>query len=138
MAIPRLVQAVRTGVVFPMSGNGASRRDWTYVDDTIEGALRLMGGSHSIDLMNIATGESTSLNRVIELIEVLRGVRIEVSAQPRHRFDLDETRADLTRAISTGYHPRYDVASGLLRCLNSPHFQPTMERARRPLTQKDH
>lgn len=136
MAIPRLLRAVRTGDAFTMAGDGAARRDWTYVDDTIEGTIRLMGGTHPIELMNIGTGRSTSLRHVIELIEKLQGATITLSNRPRHRFDLDETRADLSRAETTGYRTRYPIESGLLRCLNSPHFPTTAERIRQTVTHK--
>ncbi|HWL60382.1 MAG TPA: UDP-glucuronic acid decarboxylase family protein [Microbacteriaceae bacterium] len=114
-----IVQALR-GEPITIYGDGSQTRAFCYVDDLIDGMVRLMGTGHEVTgPINIGNpGEFTMLELAEEVL------RITGSASPiEHRElptdDPKQRRPDITLAKATlGWEPRIDLADGLERTVD--------------------
>jgi UDP-N-acetylglucosamine/UDP-N-acetyl-alpha-D-glucosaminouronate 4-epimerase len=115
--IPRFITAAledRAPVIF---GDGEQSRDFTYIDNTVEGTL-LASTAEGVagETFNVACGEATTLNQLLEHIREISGKPVEAVYEERQPGDLHRSQADISRAReSLGYDPVVDVRSGLER-----------------------
>jgi UDP-glucuronate 4-epimerase len=80
-------------------GDGTTRRDYTYIDDIIQGvcaAIEYEGSSHEV--FNLGESETTELSRLIELIEASLGIKAMIDRQPMQPGDVPLTYADISKA----------------------------------------
>jgi UDP-glucuronate 4-epimerase len=69
MAIHKFTRLIDRGERIPMYGNGSSRRDFTYIDDLIEGILGVIHRHRGFEAYNLGESQTTSLAELISLIE---------------------------------------------------------------------
>jgi UDP-glucuronate 4-epimerase len=133
MALFKFVKAISTGEPIDVYGGGAMRRDFTYVDDLVEGIVRLMAAppeegkpvtspevADSLSpvapwrAVNIAGGQPVGLLDFIEVIEDALGQKALRNILPMQKGDVSETFADasLLKAL-TGYTPTTTVQEGV-------------------------
>ena len=114
MAIRRLCQAALGGTPFPLHGDGAQSRDFTYVDDAVDATVRAMSATDPDPLLNVGGGEEASLKSLIETVGAMAGRQVLVVRSDAPDGDVSRTRADTTRARhSLGWRPRVGLAEGL-------------------------
>lgn len=112
MACARLVRAAVAGGRFVVHGDGGQSRDFTFVDDAVDGFVRA-GASGWTGVANIAGGTTASLHEVVALVEDLVGP-IDVVRGPAAAGDARRTSADITLAREVlGYRPATSLADGL-------------------------
>jgi len=93
-------------------GDGEQTRDFTFVKDAVEASI-LAAESNATGVFNIARGESITINQLAELTIKLMGNNVEpVHAEPRPG-DIRHSLADISKAKSFGYNPRYSLEEGL-------------------------
>lgn len=117
MAIQRFCQAALTGEPLHIFGDGTRSRDFTFVDDIIEGTLlAAMTERANGEVLNIGSGTSTTLREVLALLEEVSETRLHVRYEPEHPGDVSETLADISRARQIlGYMPHVPLRVGLAR-----------------------
>jgi UDP-glucuronate 4-epimerase len=112
----RVMQAVRDGTEIPVFNRGELERDWTYVEDTVDGVLAALERPLGYEVINLGVGHPVSLNEFIETIERLSGrevLRKQVAAPPS---EPPITYCDNGKARRLlGFDPRVRVAEGLER-----------------------
>ncbi len=134
MALFKFTRNILAGLPIEVYNHGHHRRDFTYVDDIVEGVVRALDhdatASDSFDparpdpatsnvpyrVYNIGHGEPVELARYIELLEECLGRRAEKTLLPLQPGDVPDTSADcedLARDI--GYRPRTPVEVGVRR-----------------------
>ena len=133
MALFKFVSAIEKGDPIEVYGEGRMRRDFTYIDDLVEGIARLMeavpeegkpvavpGGTDSLSpvapwrSVNIAGGQPVGLLPFIETIEAAIGKPANKIMLPMQQGDVSETFADPALLIAlTGFVPRIDVQTGV-------------------------
>jgi UDP-glucuronate 4-epimerase len=69
----RVMHAVTTGTEIPIFSQGILERDWTYIDDIIDGVLSALERPMGYEIINLGFGRPVSLNEFIETIERLAG-----------------------------------------------------------------
>ncbi len=100
------------GEPFTVVGDGTQRRDFTYVTDVVEALVRAATRSVTGEILNIASGEPQSVNRLVEL---LRGDVVHV---PKRPGEPDCTWADITKARELlGWEPTVSFEQGVGRML---------------------
>lgn len=118
--IPNFIHWALRGLPLPITGNGTETRDWTYVDDIVDGILRC-GLSEKADGMsiNIASGREAQVNHVAEIINEFTMNKGGVSYTERRSWD-SKTRllasVDLAGEI-LGYKPTVNIGKGIARTL---------------------
>lgn len=118
LAIHKFARLLLAGEEIPMFGDGSTRRDYTFIEDIlqgVEGAIRwVTENDGAFDTVNL--GES----RTVELREMIRVVGEELGIEPRIRTlpmqpgDVERTFADITKARRLlGYAPRWEFREGI-------------------------
>jgi UDP-glucuronate 4-epimerase len=116
MAIHKFTRLVDQGEKVPMFGDGSSRRDYTYIDDLIEGILSIIHRSKGFEVYNLGESQTTSLKELIQLIEKALGKKALVEMLRPQPGDVSTTYADITKAREMlGYRPKVKMEEGIRR-----------------------
>lgn len=116
MAIHKFVRMTLDGEPLPFFGDGTTRRDYTYVDDIIDGVVRAIDRCEGYEVYNLGESRTTSLAELVELIGEACGRTPELDRQPMQPGDVVITYADVSKAREKlGYDPHTTVAEGLER-----------------------
>jgi UDP-glucuronate 4-epimerase len=108
--------AILKGKPIPVFNRGNMQRDFTYVDDIVEGTLRVLDRPAPYALYNIGNHEPVDLMDYIRLLERVLGKKAKIQLKPMQPGDVKATYAD-TRALrkAVGFAPRTPLAAGLAR-----------------------
>jgi UDP-glucuronate 4-epimerase len=116
MAIHQFTRRIHEGKEISLFGDGSSERDYTYIDDAIEGTVRALGQDHGFEIYNIGGSRTVSLSRLIRLIEEKVGEKAQVKHQPMPPGDIPRTFADIRKAREAlQYSPKVGIEEGLSR-----------------------
>jgi len=115
LAIHKFTNMILNGKPIPKFGDGLTRRDYTYVDDIVQGvmgAVRYEGSP--FDIFNLGENETTTLNELIEGLELALDRKAVIDQQPEQPGDMPLTCADISKARRLlGYQPSTKIAEGL-------------------------
>jgi UDP-glucose 4-epimerase len=111
--IPRFIQKINEGKAPVIFGDGKQTRDFIYVGDVV--AANLLAAESSITgVMNVGTGENTSLARLTGLLLDLMGRNdIQPVYENERPGDIKHSLADIKKARTAGFLPRYALRDGL-------------------------
>jgi UDP-glucuronate 4-epimerase len=121
MAIHKFARLIWDGKKLPFYGDGSSARDYTFVDDIIDGVVASIDrcGQPGVPLhraYNLGGSRTTTLARLVELIEDGLGKKAILDRQPDQPGDVPITYADVTRAEKElGYSPKIPIEDGIAR-----------------------
>lgn len=116
MAIHRFTRLIDRGLPLPRFGDGSTSRDYTYVDDIIQGVLRAIERVQGFEIINLGGSRTTRLLDLIGLLEDRLGKKAVVEAQPDQPGDVVATWADVAKARRLlGYEPKVPIEEGLTR-----------------------
>ena len=116
MAIHKFVRLIERGEPLPLFGDGRSERDYTYVDDILDGVVKALDRSRGYRIYNLGESRTISLRRLVEAIGRATGREPRVDWQPEQPGDVPRTFADISRAREElGYDPRVGLDEGLAR-----------------------
>jgi UDP-glucuronate 4-epimerase len=114
LAIHKFSRLMLAGKKLPFFGDGASRRDYTYVDDILAGVVAAIDRPLKYDVVNLGGAHTTSLRELIGLLEESLGVTAQLDLQPFQPGDMPLTSADVTHAGKVlGYAPGTSMRDGL-------------------------
>ena len=113
MAFHKFIKAMLKGREIVIYGDGTQTRDFTYVDDIVEG-LVLARKARPGAVMNIGGGNRVSLNEAIATLGEVMGVQPRLDVQPVEAGDVRDTWADVSLAEeSMDYRPTTNLAGGM-------------------------
>jgi len=116
MAIYHFTRSIHGGKKISIFGDGSSLRDYTYIDDAIEGTLGALSREHGYQIYNIGESQTISLSQLIQAIEEEMGKKALIDYLPEQPGDVKHTYADIRKARERlGYNPRTDIREGLAR-----------------------
>lgn len=115
LAIHKFTRLITEGKPIQMFGDGTTRRDYTYIDDIIQGVRSAMDYTATIhEIINLGESETTELKRLIEIIEDNLGINAVIDHQPMQPGDVPITFADISKARKLlGYHPTTKIDEGI-------------------------
>ncbi|MFL5433823.1 MAG: NAD-dependent epimerase/dehydratase family protein [Myxococcales bacterium] len=114
LAIHKFSRLMLAGKKLPFFGDGASRRDYTYVDDILAGVVAAIDRPLGYEVVNLGGAHTTSLRELIGLLEESLGVTAQLDLQPFQPGDMPLTSADVTHAGKVlGYAPGTSMRDGL-------------------------
>jgi UDP-N-acetylglucosamine/UDP-N-acetyl-alpha-D-glucosaminouronate 4-epimerase len=118
--VPKFINAVAAGEALRIDGDGHQSRDFTFVENVVEGNLLAAdapGASGAV--LNIATGEQTTVLELAETIGDLVGRDVEKEFQPPRAGDVRHSWADVGEARRMiGFEPRVSLRDGLQRAVD--------------------
>lgn len=116
MAIHKFTDLLTRGETIPMFGQGDSRRDYTYVDDIVDGIVASLDLAPGFEIFNLGGAETT------RLADLVRWLAEELAVTPRIEYlaeqpgDVPMTYADVSKAERMlGYSPKVGIREGLRR-----------------------
>jgi UDP-glucuronate 4-epimerase len=116
MAIHKFTRLIDQGGKIPMYGDGSSRRDYTYIDDLIEGILGVIHRHKGFEIYNLGESQITSLKELIRLIEESFGKKANIEMLEPQPGDVSVTYADVSKAKRMlKYQPRVKMEEGIRR-----------------------
>ncbi|MGB5811981.1 MAG: SDR family NAD(P)-dependent oxidoreductase [Polyangiales bacterium] len=102
------------GTEVPLYNGGRMHRDWTYVDDIVQGIVAAADRPLGYEIINLGRGEPTLLADFVELIEGQAGRPANLREEPMLAADIEYTYADITKARELlGYAPKTSVREGV-------------------------
>jgi UDP-glucuronate 4-epimerase len=114
MAIHKFTRLIDRGEKVPMYGDGSSRRDYTYIDDLVEGILSIIHRHKGFEVYNLGESQTTSLIELIKLIEEAFGKKANIEMLDSQPGDVSVTYADITKAKRMlGYQPGVNMKEGI-------------------------
>jgi UDP-glucose 4-epimerase len=97
-------------------GDGSVARDFMYIKDTVEAFVRVVEGDAQSDIYNIGSGESCSINRLLDLMTEVTGKKPRIEYKPSRKFDVPEIALDIRRAENElGWKPETFLEEGLAK-----------------------
>src|SRR5689334_5009416 len=121
LAIHQFTRKIYDGEPIDQFGDGTSRRDYTYIDDIIQGtvaALKYNGRPSRtgglFDVFNLGESETIQLKDLIASIEKTLGKKAKINRLPEQPGDMPLTCADVSKARKLlGYNPKTKFEDGL-------------------------
>jgi UDP-glucose 4-epimerase len=115
--VPRFIRAIAAGESVTVYGDGEQSRDFTYVDNVV-GANLLAADVAGVsgEIVNVATGGSTTVNQLADTIGRLLSRPVEKVFEPEREADVRASWADVEQARRLlAYEPRVELEDGLMR-----------------------
>jgi nucleoside-diphosphate-sugar epimerase len=120
--IPKFVTAALRGEQPQVFGDGEHTRDFCYIDNAVSANLLAATTTRKLkgEVLNVACGQRTSLNRLLSIIGELVGTKVDPRYGPARAGDVRDSLADIRAAQELlGYEPRVDVRQGLQRTIDA-------------------
>ena len=117
LAIHKFAKLISERKPIPVFGDGTTRRDYTYVDDIIDGVMAAINYDQSnYEVINLGESRTVELNELISLLEKELDSHAIIDRQPQQPGDVPQTFADISKARALlGYHPKTQIEEGLHR-----------------------
>ena len=116
MAIAKFARLMHAGEAIPMFGDGTTARDYTYIDDIIDGVERTMERTEGYEIYNLGEERTTTLRDLIAMIGRALDLEPRIEQKPLQPGDVTITYADVSKARDMlGYRPSTTVEEGLRR-----------------------
>lgn len=98
-----------------MYGDGSTSRDYTFVEDTVQGIIGAINYTASdFEIINLGNNYTVSLKELIAAIEEVTGKKAIIEKHPEQPGDVPRTFADISKAKALlGYNPQTQIGEGL-------------------------
>lgn len=116
MAPFKFIDRVSRGLEIQQFGDGSSSRDYTYIDDIVDGIVRSIDRPHAYEVFNLGKGDGTSLKEFIDLVQKHTGKEAIINQLPDQAGDVPYTCADVSKAYQLlGYRAKVPFSEGIRR-----------------------
>jgi UDP-glucuronate 4-epimerase len=116
LAIHKFSRLIEAGEPIDVFGDGSMRRDFTYIDDIIDGVVAAMDRAEGYEIYNLGESRPVRLDELICRIEEALGKKAKINRLPMQPGDVKQTYADVTKAVERlGYQPKTEIEVGLAR-----------------------
>jgi UDP-glucuronate 4-epimerase len=117
LAIHQFTRRIYAGQPIDQFGDGTTRRDYTYIDDVIQGTIAALNYDGPLfDIFNLGESETIQLKDLIAAIENALEKKAKINRLPEQPGDMPLTCADISKARKLlGYNPTARLRDGLPR-----------------------
>jgi UDP-glucuronate 4-epimerase len=116
LAIHKFTSAIARGKLVEMYGDGGARRDYTHVEDIVQGVLACLDREFGFEIINLGESRTVELRELVRLIEKAVGKKAQIRQLPAQPGDVPVTCADISKAKRLlDYHPHVTIEDGLKR-----------------------
>lgn len=115
LAINKFAQKIEKGDTIQMYGDGTTKRDYTYIDDIVNGICASINYNKTgYEIINLGGGEPITLKNMIKTIEQEIGKQAIIDQQPMQPGDVDKTVCDWSKAHKLlNYTPQTSFKDGI-------------------------
>lgn len=114
LAIHKFARLITDGEPIPVFGDGSMKRDFTYIDDIIQGVTAATDHCEGYNVYNLGESQPIRLDTLIAELEYALGEKAIIKRQSVPSGDVRQTYADISRARQElGYNPTTDLKTGL-------------------------
>lgn len=123
LAINKFTRLMLEGKEIPMFGDGTTSRDYTYIDDIVDGVIKscdyVMNHQNVYEILNLGNSSPTSLVEMINTIGRTLGIDPKIKTLPMQPGDVERTFADVSNAKELlGYEPKTSFEEGIKKFVN--------------------
>jgi len=114
LAIHKFASLISAGKPIPVFGDGSTARDYTYVEDILQGVLACTRRDFGFEIFNLGESQTVKLARLIELLEQALGTKAVIDRGALQPGDVPLTCADISKAREKlGYNPQTKIEQGI-------------------------
>ncbi|WAC20182.1 SDR family NAD(P)-dependent oxidoreductase [Luteolibacter sp. SL250] len=116
LAISKFTRCIREGQPIDQYGDGSTARDYTYIEDIVEGVLAAAAYTEvsAFEIFNLGGSATTTLSELISLVEDAVGNKAIIRQLPDQQGDVPRTYADVSKAQRLlGYEPKTPIREGI-------------------------
>ena len=116
LAIHKFTRLIDQGKAIPFFGDGQTARDYTFIEDIVDGVVRSLHNLGGFRIYNLGESKIITLDDMIATIERALGKTAILDKQPMQPGDVQKTYADVSKAKNEiGYNPKYSFEDGIQR-----------------------
>ncbi|MGD0078515.1 MAG: SDR family NAD(P)-dependent oxidoreductase [Sedimentisphaerales bacterium] len=116
LAIHKFARLIEQGKPIPVFGDGSMMRDFTYIDDIIDGTMAGIDNCAGFNIYNLGESRPIKVNDLIKELEKALGKKAIIERLPKQPGDVEKTFADVSKARKDlGYNPNTEISAGLNR-----------------------
>ena len=120
LAIHKFTKALLNDQFITLYGDGTTRRDYTHIDDIIQGIIGSLTKLEGYEIFNLGESATVSLKKLVALLEKYTGKKAKVQYLPMQEGDVIQTFADVSKARSKlNYNPVVDIDTGIKKYVES-------------------
>jgi UDP-glucuronate 4-epimerase len=114
LAIHKFAKLIEQDKPIPVYGDGTMMRDFTYIDDIVDGVVSAMTRCVGFNIYNLGESQPITVNDLIAEMEKALGKKATRQYQPPQPGDVERTYADITKSVrELGYNPKTPIQAGL-------------------------
>ncbi len=119
LAINKFISLIDENKPISVYGDGSSMRDYTYIDDIVDGIISAISYDKSLfEIINLGGGSAVTLKELIETIEDATGIKAKLNFMPMQPGDVEKTAADLSKAAKLlNFSPKVTFKEGIKKYL---------------------
>ncbi len=125
LAIHKFARLIESHKPIPVFGDGSMRRDFTYIDDIIDGIIAAVNNMQGYEIYNLGESRPVRLDELIAAVETALGKQAVIERLPDQPGDVKQTYADVAKAMAAlGYRPKTKLSEGLKKFVTWLRSQP--------------
>lgn len=118
LAIHKFTKMIDEDNDIPFYGDGSTKRDYTFIDDIIDGIIRccdyVYNNNGVYDIFNLGESQTITLSEMVSTIENVLGKKAKIKKLPMQPGDVNVTYADISKAKKMlGYNPSTEFRDGI-------------------------
>lgn len=114
LAIHKFTDLIVAGKPIPVYGDGNTLRDYTYIDDILDGIVKSIQKLSGYQIYNLGESRVISLNEMIRTLEEKLQMKALLKRMPIQQGDVHKTYADISKAKKElGYNPSWSFEDGI-------------------------
>jgi UDP-glucuronate 4-epimerase len=122
MAILKFVNAIDRGEPIQLYNLGKMQRDFTYIDDIIDGTIRAIDYKTSFEIFNLGKGHPEPLEDMVQYLEKALGKKALIEKLPMQIGEITKTFADINKARELlNFSPRNSLKEGIEKTISWYH-----------------
>lgn len=120
LAIRKFTELINQNKLLPVYGDGTTKRDYTYIDDIIDGFCSAIKYDKTpYEIINLGGGSPITLSEMIKVLEDVLGEKAIINHQPMQKGDVNKTVSDISKAKKLlGYAPKTSFKEGIKKFIN--------------------
>lgn len=116
LAIAKFISLIEQDKPIPFFGDGTTGRDYTYIDDIVQGVVSSIDRVAGCEIINLGGDEPVTLTQMVETIEQVMGKKARLDRKPVQPGDVPRTMADVSKARRMlGYEPKTSFSEGVAK-----------------------